>query len=263
MAFLAATLWTLGATLVLDLLRLAFARDLVGSVACQAAAYLLIVFLILRLHAPDARLQSFLAIRRAHLAFYPIAAALGAALFVVAEAVYELVQRRYPETGDDDAAFYKLLHGPLPQRIAVGVVIIAVSPALEEVLFRGALFRPLERRYADARSIVVGMTAALFAVAHLNWQATAHLFVAGCALGFLRQASGSIGPTLLAHATYNAIPFFIILLDRSGPEASAGQTLPRWLIAAGAASLLALLGLVYLVSTRTGAEGDAEEAKHP
>lgn len=263
MPFVAAAAWTVGATLILDLLRLALARDLVGSVACQAAAYLLVVFLVLRLHAPEAHLQSFLALRGAHLAFYPIAAALGAALFVVAEAVYELVQRRYPEPGDDDADFYKLLHGPLPQQIAVGIVIIAVSPALEEVLFRGALFRPLERRYAESRSIVVGMTAVLFAVAHLDWQATAHLFVAGCALGFLRQASGSIGPTLLAHATYNAIPFFIILLDKSGPEAAAAQTLPRWLIAVGAASLLALLGLAHLVSTRTGARDRAEEPEHP
>ena len=60
--------------------RTASRDDLTKLFACQLAAYLLGTFLILRVHAPQAKIREFLALRGTHLAFYPLALALSSRL---------------------------------------------------------------------------------------------------------------------------------------------------------------------------------------
>lgn len=234
--------------------------DLLSGFACQSAAYLLGLFLILRVHAPLASVRAFLGARKTHPAFYPLAVALGAAIVFPIDALFEVIQRRYPEVRDANASeriSEMLSHASPPKLIALGVIIVVAGPILEEIFFRGALFKPLERGYPASRSIAVGITAALFAFAHVDHQEMIPLALIGLALGFLRQQSGSLVPPALLHITFNAIGFYATLTAPAG--AAAASPTSRWLIAGGAVASLLLLGLAYLLGARTGAAIRAQE----
>src|SRR5690606_4759160 len=93
----------------------------------------------------------------------------------------ELVKRISPPADTDFGlldVFYTLT---TPERILVAVGIVALGPLTEEILFRGALFRPLA--IDKSPLVVVPLTALLFAAAHLDPHAVPHLFLMGLVLG--------------------------------------------------------------------------------
>jgi uncharacterized protein len=258
MPFFVALGWVIGTTFALALLMTIANDNIVSRFACQAVAYLLGLFLILRVHAPLASLREFLAIRGTHAGFYPLAVLLGVAVEIPAILVQEFIRRRYPEELVHSSMLTEIASASLPQRIATGAVLIALGPFLEEVFFRGAIFKPMERKYTDARSIVIGLTAVLFALAHFNWRELISLAMVGLVLGYLRQASGSIIPGVLLHATINGVAFYSLLTEAPG-AAETHTALPRWLLAAGCFATLLLLAFAHLLSTRTQAAARAQE----
>src|SRR5262249_13085635 len=97
---LAATGWALGAMVFFYALALALVHlrpgsenDVVSGVGCQAIAYLAVLFLILRIHAPDAGIRHYVGARPTHWAFYLLAVLLGVALEAPANALYDLAER--------------------------------------------------------------------------------------------------------------------------------------------------------------------------
>ncbi len=263
--FLAAG-WALGATLLFVLLvsltmsfRPAAAVDLVSQVACQAGAYLLAIFLILRVHAPEAELGAFLAFRRTNVAFYALAILLGAALVVPAAALSDLITHRFPPPPSDDAIFEIFQSVSLPRKLMMGAAACVIGPMLEELLFRGALFKPLRKSYGGLAAPAIVTTALLFAMVHMEWQRAIHVGIIGLCLGFLRQRSGSIVPSMLVHITFNAIPLVaaVVLSKPGGPEVDL--PVPLWLAASCAAVALGLLGLLHLVGTRSAVALRAQE----
>lgn len=257
MPFFVAAAWVMGATLTFGILSVR-SHSLASGFAWQVVAYLLTVFLILRVHAPSASVREFLAIRRTHFAFYPIALALGAALFAPAAELFEFVKRRYAEGPPESPDFDMLTHGSTPRIVLGGLVIIALGPLLEEVLYRGAIWKPLERKHQAGPSIVIGLTAVLFAAAHVNRHAMIHLALVGMVLGLLRRQSGSIIPSTLAHGVYNAITFYF-LVKAPSDAVEVEVDIPRWVVAASLCAVALLLGMAYLVSTRTEAASRAQE----
>lgn len=111
------------------------------------------------------------------------------------------------------ACFVHSSTGELPRwpEVWVGV---AFGPLVEELIFRGYLFRAAEWALADriahpgrVSAIVV---AAVFALSHLakggiTTPQLASIFLTGVLFGALRQTSGSTVPPYLAHASYNAL----------------------------------------------------------
>ncbi len=239
--------------------------DLISSFGCQAAAYLLGLFGVLQVHAPRASIREFLGVRRTHAAFYAIAVALGVALELPVAALYDAIERRWP-SGVSDAELVKIFAEAGPaERAALGVVLIALGPALEEVFFRGALTRPLRRKHGLAE--VVAATSVLFAVAHLEWQKFLPIAIFGVALGALRVASGSLLPPILLHATYNGIQFVsLVSVASAGIEAAApgsvllqGTPTPAWLVAVSSGCALVLIALACVLGTRAVTAARARE----
>ncbi|WP_437715564.1 CPBP family intramembrane glutamic endopeptidase [Sorangium sp. So ce448] len=236
--------------------------DVIGSFACQAAAYLLGLFGVLQVHAPRASIRQFLGLRGTHVAFYPLAIALGFALEGPIAALYTAIEARWP-SGIDDAELVRVfVDASAPERAALGLIFIVLGPALEEVFFRGALARPL--RWTHRAPLVIAITAALFAVAHVGWQKFLPIGIFGAALGVLRVASGSLLPSILLHGTYNAIQCFSLLSAAGagaadGAPSAAGAALPDaaaspvWLVAVSSASALVLTALACVLGRR--AEG--------
>jgi len=219
--------------------------DLVTRFGCQAIAYLFGLFLILRVHAPDASIRDVVGLRATHPAFYPLAILLGAAVEVPADGLYEAIARRFPP-GIEDKFPEVFRASTAPQRAVYALLIVVVGPLLEEVFFRGALFRLLTRRYAFDTVILV--TAILFAVAHLEPQMFLPIGVVGLAMAFLRHASGSIVPSFLLHASFNGVSFALTVRAAPGaPELGFSTTF----VAAAFGAALLLLGAAHLVGARS------------
>lgn len=263
--FLAAG-WALGATLVFLLLasltiifRPAAAVDLVSQVACQAGAYFLAVFLILRVHAPDADVGSFLAFRRTNMAFYALAILLGAALVVPAAALSDAITHRFPPPPSEDSIFELFQSVSLPRKLMMGAAACVVGPILEELLFRGALFKPLRKSYDGLATPAIVTTALLFAMVHMEWQRAIHVGIIGLCLGFLRQVSGSIVPSMLVHITFNTIPLVAaaVLSKPGGPEIDL--PVPLWLAGTCTVVALAILGLIHLTGKHSETARRAQE----
>jgi hypothetical protein len=81
------------------------------------------------------------------------------------------------------------------------LAIATVAPATEEILFRGLLFGAIGRRLSGPWTIVV--TAAVFALAHLQPIYFVPLFGVGLVLGWARQKSGGLVLPILLHCVNN------------------------------------------------------------
>jgi membrane protease YdiL (CAAX protease family) len=82
------------------------------------------------------------------------------------------------------------------------VVIAAVAPFVEELLFRGLGFALLERFGRWPAILAVGLA---FGVYHGLVQALPELALFGCALAWLRSKTRSVIPGMLLHSAFNAI----------------------------------------------------------
>jgi membrane protease YdiL (CAAX protease family) len=93
---------------------------------------------------------------------------------------------------------------------------VAVAPLLEEIIFRGFLFKVLGE--IGGQRIAVVFTAALFALLHAgqlagNWGSVALIFVVGLILSVVRHRSNSIVPSFIVHTSYNATLFLLFAVS--------------------------------------------------
>jgi uncharacterized protein len=240
MTTVAAIGWAFGVTFAFILLRnitLALrpgsTYDLVTELGCQAIAYLLGLFLILRVHSPEASIRDVIGLRGTHFGFYPLAILLGVAIEIPADGLYEKIVRRYP-TGIEDRFVEIYRDASMPQRAVFAVLLVLIGPALEEIVFRGALFR-------------------------LQWQMFLPIGLVGIALALVRHASGSIVPSLLAHGSFNAVSFVLMARSNASNANAGGPAFPPHIVAASAAAALLLLGLAQLIGARSAAAARAQE----
>ena len=84
--------------------------------------------------------------------------------------------------------------------LAGGVV---VTPVVEEIFFRGFVFAGLCRRYEWQKAAVI--SAALFALIHLQLTAVIPIFILGYIFAYLYYQSNSIWPAILMHVATNAL----------------------------------------------------------
>lgn len=136
------------------------------------------------------------------------------------------------------------------------LLLVALTPAVcEELLFRGVILRGLARGLPAAAALAI--SAALFALFHLNAYRLLPTFLLGLGLGWLALRSGSTLPGMLAHLCNNAV---IILISAVTGDAELGQLSPGLQVGCGAASLVLLgLGAALVVRGSSGAPPGAAE----
>ena len=88
-------------------------------------------------------------------------------------------------------------------RLLLSAVIVLWGPFVEEVFFRGFLLGGLIAPLGAARAAVV--SAAIFAVAHIEIGSMIPLFITGLVLAWLYLRTRSIWPPLMAHAAQNLL----------------------------------------------------------
>jgi membrane protease YdiL (CAAX protease family) len=87
-------------------------------------------------------------------------------------------------------------------KLSYGLIAIALAPFAEEYLFRGLLFRSLDREWGGWRAVAA--SAALFAIYHppMSWLPVGLLGIAGA---LLFKNTGRLASAVILHMAYNAV----------------------------------------------------------
>ena len=106
----------------------------------------------------------------------------------------------------------RLVPPPLPvefdlERLVVltFLLVVVMGPVVEEVFFRGFLFRALAPRLGFF--VAATASAALFSATHLDAALAGPAFLSGVVFAWVYWRTGSLWPSVLAHTTQNAIAF--------------------------------------------------------
>jgi len=125
---------------------------------------------------------------------------------------------------------------------ALLIGLAAMLPALcEEMAFRGALQASLLRGRTPARAVAIG--AVVFATAHFDPVRFPGVLLVGLAFGWLAWRTGSLWPSMLAHAVNNGAAVLVYLSVDPG---EAGAADPTEALAAPEAVLVLAFGVALL-----------------
>jgi uncharacterized protein len=112
-------------------------------------------------------------------------------------------------TQEQEIGFNQLAHSW--EYILAFVSLVVVAPVAEELIFRGYLFGKL-RKYAPVWVSVL-LSAALFAVAHMQFNVALDTFALGIVLALLRVITGSLWASIALHALKNGIAFYFLFVN--------------------------------------------------
>jgi membrane protease YdiL (CAAX protease family) len=251
MSPLAAALWTVALTMtglvavsITESVRPGAQTDIVNIAACEVLATSLVVFAMVRWHAPHGSIRATLGMRPIGWAHVPLSVAVGAGLAPVLGAVEDWVMRRWPM--QDEAAaegLQKLLSSS--SRVGIVVSALVIIPVAREVFFRGILYEGV-RRSVGARSALVA-TSVFFACSTLEPQQVPTALVLGLALAWLRESAATVVAPILAQLAYGAVEGIPLLRGR---PLDADVTYPTTWIAGGAGLALAALAMAAALRER-------------
>ncbi|MCB2409157.1 CPBP family intramembrane glutamic endopeptidase [Hymenobacter lucidus] len=147
-----------------------------------------------------------------------------------------------------------------PARLAVGLLVIAVVPAIsEELFFRGVIQRNLVDWF-KSRHVGVFLAAAIFSAIHMQFLGFVPRFVLGLILGYLYEWSGNILVPIAAHFTQNAFQLVLLYVQQhqwTGPEFNPDSTesMPWYLVLL---SMLFTGAILYFLYQRRQPEAPTE-----
>lgn len=175
--------------------------DLVAAATLASAPVCLFVvwfFVEVRRGGPPAR--RYLALERVRARTVLAWVGIAFAVLLLMDLVTVLVDREIT------AEFMNRTYETADVAVLFWLAMVVAAPAFEEVFFRGFLFTGL----ADSRLGpwgAVGVTAAIFAVVHQQYDAfqMSLVFGLGLALGLARLRTGSVWPPLAMHAFVNLV----------------------------------------------------------
>jgi len=161
--------------------------------------------------------------------------ALLVSLVVNPVTVFVFEQLGYPARSTIQQPFMRGLEGWVREDPATAIpaivgVVVLFGPAVEELVFRGALFNGMHRLArllwrAAARKppgegprraafvLAAGVSSGLFALLHLEPVLLPALLIFAFALCWLFERTGSLLPPFLAHATFNSFATTLIILS--------------------------------------------------
>lgn len=221
LGFVGAALWTLsigfvmqGVVGVLEAAHPGAAEDLVTRTAAEVLAYSVILFGILRVHAPDVSLATSLGAKWPPFVAWPLAAVAGAGLAIPTEWSSELLARRFPLGEEERALVAKVYSIETPSKqFLVIIATVVLLPVCAELFFRGAIFTALQKK---ARLDLVILAAATFdALLPGNLRAIPSMLVLLVAIGWIRARTASVWPAVVARVSFFAA---LIIPDVLGHE---------------------------------------------
>jgi membrane protease YdiL (CAAX protease family) len=262
MSFFAAAMWSVSAVAALDfflaLLVVSVGQstelDLVSRVLCEAAAFMTTLLLLTMVHERERPLPDVLGLRRTPLALLVLATLFGVAFQGPVNLIAGVIYDRYP-LPQDQIELLRELFDVKAVHLEVAIVVAAglVGPVVEELLFRGGIFRGLRRRHGAATT-VLGISV-FFALAHREPRNFLPDLLGGLAMGYVRSVSGSLWPAILMHAAFNTTSVIFALV--AGPDT---DVLTRWQNVAATAVSLGLFALFGRIAGRSDVAVQARAA---
>lgn len=186
-------------------LQLSGHEDLLQSpyvlIGIMALFSLVTLVVFLRLHWAEAS-ADYLRTRPVVVICWSVVAALGA----VIPSMY--VQELIPELPN---VVEEQMNGIINEHGGYFVVCL-LAPLVEELVMRGAVLRALLQWRSDRPWAMIGISALLFALIHMNPAQMPHAFVIGLLLGWMYWRTGSIVPGVAYHWANNTVAFFLVRL---------------------------------------------------
>lgn len=108
-----------------------------------------------------------------------------------------------------------LIESSIYTRVATALVAVVSAPLVEEVIYRGLLYRTLER--AAGMGVAIALVSLLFAGVHVfqyrnNLAVIAVITVLSVTLTVTRAVTGKVLPAFIIHLVFNGIQAFFIIL---------------------------------------------------
>ncbi|MFL5262483.1 MAG: type II CAAX prenyl endopeptidase Rce1 family protein [Anaeromyxobacteraceae bacterium] len=132
-----------------------------------------------------------------------LAVAVSLAAFGVAVPLAALWSLALPERLLRTFDVSRIFEAPPLTRYSLALLAATVAPLCEEAAFRGWILTALRTRHSVRDAIA--LSTVLFAVMHLDPVRLPALLVLGAVFGWLAWRSGSLWPSIIAHATNNAL----------------------------------------------------------
>ena len=122
--------------------------------------------------------------------------------------------------GYQDQESYIPLFGKDLMGYAVGFLLVGVlAPFIEEILFRGFIYRVFIKTWPLWFGSI--LSAALFALIHVQFQTFIPLFILGLLLNYSYNKTGSLWTSIVLHSMNNILAFAIEVYFSLHPEALA------------------------------------------
>ena len=100
-----------------------------------------------------------------------------------------------------------------PWKYLVCVLIaVVLAPILEELFFRGVVFRFLTGKMSTTLALV--SSSALFAMLHFNLDSLLPIFILGCLLGSVYRRTGDIRASIWMHVFFNGFSILLLSFDK-------------------------------------------------
>jgi membrane protease YdiL (CAAX protease family) len=172
-------------------------------------------------------------------AFFPLAAAGAFALYVLWQSgdagVERLISIQMPGAQQMDRTFSR-------SGIFVFFAAVFVAPIIEELVFRGFLFKAWERRWGWILAAV--LSSAVFAVYHRHFVAS---FIAGLIHVAVFRRTGALSAAIIVHAVHNLCLSYPLLGQFMFPTRIGSSFVETWWIQLSALALAVIAIPYYLV----------------
>ncbi len=179
-----------------------------GILGLVQFAVVLGIVLLIAIHAPK---RELFALRRPR----SWRAGIGIAVLIyVALLLISLAIAPFLDPAEEQGLVPETWPPPEPGAFALNAfVVVVIAPTVEELTFRGLGFTLLSR---FGSAVAIPGTAVAFTLAHGLVEAAPQIFALALGLAYLRQRLNSVYPSILLHASFNAIALSFAALSARG-----------------------------------------------
>ena len=139
-----------------------------------------------------------------------ISTLLGIGLFLVGSAIAKVLG------GDKPTPLEQIINSSLTARYLISFFAVATAPLVEEFVYRGVLFAPLQKLFGATAAVVVVLI--IFTGIHVpqywpNAGVITAVFLLSAALTILRAKTGRLLPCVVVHFVFNGIQAVLLVIE--------------------------------------------------
>lgn len=139
-----------------------------------------------------------------------ISIGLGIGLFLIGSLIAKVLG------GDKPTPLEQIINSSLAARYLISFFAVATAPFVEEFIYRGVLYAPLQRLLGIRGAVVIVL--ALFTIIHVpqywpNVGVISAVFLLSVALTLIRAVSGRLLPCIIIHFVFNGIQAVLLVLE--------------------------------------------------